>query len=453
MSPGTAGFPVGTSARPRLTLAAGACCALSCLALVSMFALQPLPDVLPSGLLKLYVVATGFSWAENLVCVLDPGRASGASLFVTDSQRGDVLRVDWVRAERARSGHYAQPILHPASADFSLMAGIAWNKRTGQLFVLANVRPSEPEPSEPEPFAIMTGLLSPGLRTRREHCVILELDAFAEPPAAAADTYTVVAHLERKCLGDGLAVHEKSGFLYVASQGDFLPRNGVVFEVDPVSGSVRPIITNAFSTDGAFIDQEAGLLYVTESLSPSHSVLVYSFAQRKVIKRIYPRGVSALDDFTLTADGHAILAADFLGSSGVGFSTGTGAMKESGRRTWTHRGRSRTELAWRLVSGVAVPTSIRRGCSPDPTSGFNEELLFITEGGGLAGLSDDRRVLAFAPPRGGFQLIAGETSAREKRSDLALAISGLSHAADGVTASRRFQTGGGDDEPAAYKYS
>ncbi|KAJ1634173.1 hypothetical protein T492DRAFT_865512 [Pavlovales sp. CCMP2436] len=32
-----------------------------------MFELQPLPDVLPSGLLKLYVVATGFfSWAENL---------------------------------------------------------------------------------------------------------------------------------------------------------------------------------------------------------------------------------------------------------------------------------------------------------------------------------------------------------------------------------------------------
>ncbi|KAG8463697.1 hypothetical protein KFE25_003970 [Diacronema lutheri] len=378
----------------RATMAAGAvcgvcaCCALSFLVLISCYALQPLPDVLPGGLLKLFEVATGFSWAENLVCVrrnASFGAQRSASLFVTDNQRGELLRIDWVGHER--SGRYARPILHPASHDFSLMAGVAWNARTGELFVLANPRPSVRE---------------------REHCVVISVDPFAQPDSPPASTYSIVATLDRRCLGDGLAVHDSSGELYVANQGAFVPRNGVVYRVDPRTGAVRAVITGAFGTDGAFIDQKRALLYISESLSPSHSVLVYDLRESRLVGRIHPRGVTALDDFTLSADGHSIIAADFLGNSGVGFSTGIG--RASSRLSWS---RSHVELASAIISGVTVPTSIRRGCSADPTSGFNEELLFVAEGGGLSEFSHDRRVLAFALPPGGLGFLMRETKARE----------------------------------------
>jgi hypothetical protein len=57
-------------------------------------------------------------------------------------------------------------------------------------------------------------------------------------------------------------------------------------------------------------------------------------------------------------------------------------------------------LASTILSGVSVPTTIRRGCSPDRQSGFNDELLFIAEGGGLSAETNDRRILAFALPQG-----------------------------------------------------
>lgn len=383
-------------ASKRLTIAAGALCgvcaclALSFLVLISCYALQPLPDVLPGGLLALYEVATGFAWAESMACVrrnesLSPSRA--ASLFVTDNQRGELLRIDWIGQ---RPGRYAKPVLHPASADFVLMAGIAWNSRTGELFVLANVRSSPHD---------------------HEHCVVISVDPFAEPDRLPSETYSVVASLERRCLGDGLAVHEATGRLYVANQGAFLPRNGVVYEVNPRSGDVRVVITQGFGTDGAFIDQARHLLYVTESPSPSHSVLVYDLTEHKLVGRIHPRGVTALDDFTLSQDGQSIFAADFLGNSGVGFSTGVGeGGSYGGRLSWT---RSHTELASALVSGVTAPTCVRRGCSTDPTSAFNEDILFISEGGGFSDLQNDRRVLAFALPPGGLRFLVSETPARE----------------------------------------
>jgi DNA-binding beta-propeller fold protein YncE len=373
------------AASRRLTLVVGGfcgvcmCIALSALVLISCYALQPLPDVLPGGLLPLFEVATGFAWAENLVCVLRRNESFGpsraASLFVTDNQRGDLVRIDWISHER--SGRYARPVLHPASPDFSLMAGVATNRRTGQMWVLANPRP---------------------LAREREHCVLIEVDPFAQAAERPSDAYAVVASLDRKCLGDGLAVHEASGLLYAANQGAFVPGHGAVYEIDPTTGRVSTVISGAFGPDGVFIDQPRQLLYVTESLSPTHSVLVYDLAARNLVGRIHPRGVSALDDFTLSADGTAIIAADFLGNSGVLFETGVARGGASNHLSWR---RSHTELASALVSGVTVPTSIRRGCSPDPNSGFNEELLFITEGGGFSDESDDRRILAFALPEGG----------------------------------------------------
>lgn len=343
------------------------CFALSAITLVGLIALKPLPDVLPGGLAPLYEVATGFAWAENLVCARRNDTLHGstaASLFVTDNHRGDLMRIDW--RQHGAVGHYSLPKRHPASNDFELMAGITVNARTGQLFVLGNRRRGHGDSG----------------------CVLIDVDAFANRSLPAAETYTVAARLDRWCIGDGLALHEATGLLYAANQGSFVPRNGVVYEIDVQRGKAAPLLTGAFGTDGIFVDQARGLLYVSETLSISHSILVYDLIAREMVGRIHPRGVSTLDDFTLSADGHTILAADFLGNSGVSFDTGV-----TRRRRWR---RHLPENVFALVSGVTEPTSIRRGCSDDRKSGFHEELFFISEGGGLSDKSTDRRVLAFA---------------------------------------------------------
>jgi len=362
------------------------CLALSVLLLVGLYALQPLPA--HDELAPLFEIATGYAWAENMACVhrsasLDPARS--ASLFVTDNKRGELSRIDWLIHNH--KGHYAPPVVHPASAAFELMAGIAVDRRAERVYLLGNR------------LALPFG---------DGRCVVAEiLDPFAHEDEEPEATYRVVAHLDRHCLGDGLAVHERTGLLYWANQGKFVPNHGAVSEVDPHTGSVTQIIHGSF-TDGAAIDQERGLLYVSETLSPSHSVLVYDLVDRAVVGRIHPRGVTALDDFVLTHSGSVIVAADFLGNSGVRFKTGF----ETGKPRWK---KTHTEMVRALVSGVTEPTSIRRGCSNNLTSGFNKELFFVTEGGGLSALSRDRRVLAFALPETPPATSASETQASHAR--------------------------------------
>lgn len=47
-------------------------------------------------------------------------------------------------------------------------------------------------------------------------------------------------------------------------QADFLPGQGAIYKVDPKSGNVTTLITGLWAADGAWIDQEQDLLYVSE---------------------------------------------------------------------------------------------------------------------------------------------------------------------------------------------
>ena len=53
----------------------------------------------------------------------------------------------------------------------------------------------------------------------------------------------------------GLARHAATGMLYAASEGDFLPANGLVYQVDPASGAVREVAASkgTYANDGVYV--------------------------------------------------------------------------------------------------------------------------------------------------------------------------------------------------------
>jgi sugar lactone lactonase YvrE len=151
-------------------------------------------------------------------------------------------------------------------------------------------------------------------------------------------------------------LHFKTGLLYTASEGYFIPGNGEVFEIDPTSGKVTSIMSGLMSADGAWIDQERSLLYVSEVVLGR--VIIYDLVQRKQIKK-YKAPLSALnfysppnrlqvvqlmsiislemlDDFCLSQDGNTMFGADFWNGTVVAFAANgtstTGTILASGVR-------------------------------------------------------------------------------------------------------------------------
>lgn len=124
-------------------------------------------------------VATGFTWAENLICA--NLSALGPALFVTDNVRGDLFVIQWSSA----AGYSKQR--HMISDHFDLLAGIATDPRTRRLFVLGNPKEGG-------------------------SCVVAE-------PSPLNNSYAIIAKLPGLCIGGGLAVQQSTGLLYAAHEG------------------------------------------------------------------------------------------------------------------------------------------------------------------------------------------------------------------------------------------
>lgn len=74
-----------------------------------------------------------------------------------------------------------------------------------------------------------------------------------------------------------------TGFLYTASEGYFIPGNGEVYEINPATGAVTSIMSGLWSADGAWIDQQRQLLYVSEVVRGN--VIIYDLVQHKIVKK------------------------------------------------------------------------------------------------------------------------------------------------------------------------
>ena len=108
-----------------------------------------------------------------------------------------------------------------------------------------------------------------------------------------------VVSFPRSCLGDGLALDAASGNLYSASEGDFLPLNGVVYmiNISKHPATVHSILTKYYATDGAFIDDTKRVLYVSEVYG--HKVIAVSIDNTSNVREFTAPNMLSLDDFTL----------------------------------------------------------------------------------------------------------------------------------------------------------
>jgi sugar lactone lactonase YvrE len=64
----------------------------------------------------------------------------------------------------------------------------------------------------------------------------------------------------------------KTGLIYTSTEGNWLPKGGEVYEIDPDSGAVRIISSNRlWAADGLWIDQDNQILYVGQLME--HNVV------------------------------------------------------------------------------------------------------------------------------------------------------------------------------------
>ena len=293
-------------------------------------------------------VSSGYVWAENLVC--DQGTAS---VWVSDAVKGTLSAVSYNEDQSAYETR-----VHLSG--LSKINGLALDATGEVLYGGANVVEAD-------------GSI---------RYTIIEIDRHV------SESYKIVSDvaLDGTSCANGLAADWTTGLLYTTTEGGFKPGAGEIFEVDPVAGTSRSYASGLFAADGAYINQDLRLLYVSQVVNSK--VLVFNLStpvtdgQASPILTIEITDMGMLDDFFLTAEGTALIGADFLKGNVIkiplypdGLTTG---------------GETETVTATVLAEGFTSPTSARQGCG---MPGFEGESFFVTEGGGFADKMDSRRVL------------------------------------------------------------
>lgn len=208
------------------------------------------------------IVATGFTWAENLRC-----DAATQSLFVSEYRRGELYKITYDDGFNAT--------VH-VSSGFDIFAGLAIYEKTNELFAIAQDTDGD--------------------------CWIVQVDT------VAAETTRKVAKLPK--LGNGLAIDQRNGNLYATAEGDFVPFEGAVYEIVPATGNVTTIMSGSFADDGAYINQKESVLIISEVID-SEVVQIDVDTNGQLQEHRAPSNVGMLDDFCLSANGTLLYGADY----------------------------------------------------------------------------------------------------------------------------------------------
>lgn len=311
-----------------------------------MMAGIPKAPAQPSG--NLTLVADGFTWAENLWF------DGAGGLFVTDDMAGIIYKL-------VRPSGTGKATKTPWISGFSFCLGLySVFNRQHQMYAVVKFNPKA---GQPLCNGSSYGIIRFDTRT--------------------PNTYVQAACTEQ--IGNGLAVNTANGrgTIYTASEGNFIPGRGLVYDIDVqvAPARVATLADKLTAADGAFLDQRTQLLYVSEVLTAE--ILVFNVSARPIalVARYKAPGCKMVDDMCIayvsptTARPSArpfLYAADFWAGSVVAF-----AADGSGAGTV-------------LATGLQQPTSVRQGRG----QGWNNpRSLFITEGGGLLpAWQKDRRV-------------------------------------------------------------
>jgi hypothetical protein len=293
---------------------------------------------------NLTLVADGYVWIENIW--VNPQQDEDWLLFFSDSFRGEVVRV-------SSDGNFTNEV---------------WV--TGFYRVLG----FSPSQNKSELFAV-------GWTTSTEYHIIAM-------NVATPQTWRVVATTDLG--GNGLGIDLLTNTLYTASEGDFIPGNGVVFSMNmtDVVGKSAPSTNQSIpalydhgltAADGLWVDTAARRLYVSEVLNATVRCYDISRAtptggRAELISTYHAPGMDMLDDFSV--------ATAFCGS---GTATMFGADFWAGK-VFSFNADGTNLTSTELVSGLSSPTSVR----PGPLIGGRT--LYISEGGGLDVLMNNRRL-------------------------------------------------------------
>lgn len=332
------GFPLHSMSR--------AAPSLSWFCLVCLLICGPCFAAIPtSNYGNLTLVADGYVWIENIFF------DNRGALFFSDSFRGEVVRVT---VSTNGSGTFEQQLW---LSGFYRVLGFTLNQEKTEMYAVAWFTSSE--------YSIIAFNTSvPGV-------------------------WRTVASTELG--GNGLGLDTATNTLYTASEGEFIPTEGVVFSMNMtgVVGNSTPQAApvrfdfGLTAADGLWVDNDARILYVSEVLNATvrRYDLTHATPQggrAALISTYEAPGMIMLDDFSVATDlctsGTATMfGADFWAGKVIAFPADGSS------------GNTSTEL----VSGLYNPTSVR----PGRGAGFDDgRTLFISEGGGIDVFMNNRRL-------------------------------------------------------------
>jgi hypothetical protein len=296
------------------------------------------------------LVVGGFSWAENL-CF--DGRGS---LFVSEHVRGQLVRI-----YLSGNGTRYDSTVH-LDAGFKHFGGLAATADGATLYAAVT-------------FADGTA-------------GIIATPTAPAPAGGGGAAAKVLAHTPHQ--GNGLALNEATGTIYITREGWVDKGAGSVLAVDVATGSVATVASGGYGYDGCWLDARASLLYVSMLVTKKVLVIDISASPTGRVVGLFD-GLSALptvsnllDDLTLTRNGTAtplnatvVIGADFLGKA---------------VRMFRLDGVGGSEIV-DPPSGIELkqPTSARWGKGP----GFDPASIYVTEGGGVLKSQRSRRVIQF----------------------------------------------------------
>eukprot|EP00041_Stephanoeca_diplocostata_P016320 m.321001 g.321001 ORF g.321001 m.321001 type:complete len:279 (-) comp20327_c0_seq7:3112-3948(-) len=170
------------------------------------------------GTPRITVVTQNLSWLENLVLV-----PSSDSMFVSELKFGRVWKIQ-MNSNRS----YTRQLW--VSSNFTRILGLTKNTAVPSMIY--------------------------GVGSQGDENVVFSIST------SRPNNFTIIAHTPKGRVGNGFGCHYASGKLYTASEGDFLPGTGSVYEIDPQTGKVTTISESLWAADGLWIDQDRHLLYV-----------------------------------------------------------------------------------------------------------------------------------------------------------------------------------------------
>jgi len=295
------------------------------------------------------VVATGFSWAENLAF---SSTDAGSFLWVTDSVRGELWRVGINQTSTDPSTKYYQE-LYLSKNGITKFEGIFTSVNT----IYAGVT------------------LNDG-----SHAIV------TVPIPNSPNTYKVYAKTSRQ--PNGLVSDAGHGMIYYTDAGGG-GVSGALYAINSTSLKETIVKDRLDGADGLWIDRDTTKLYVGQLTSKKIAVFDTSGVGNSGIANYLGEfnGLSSLglghmlDDFTLYSycstvqySCSQLLGADFEGKKLHLFGTD---------------GQDIKEIAPPAGITFHEVTSVRRGGG----GGFDPNNFFVTEGGGLTSHVKDRRVI------------------------------------------------------------